>query len=271
MPELPEVETTRRSLLAWAIGKKIKEVQVRTPRLRHPIPSDLSERLQGHAIETVSRRGKYLIVHIGKEHLLVHLGMSGSLRRNSLQNTHKKHDHVDIIFENGDILRYHDPRRFGLMVWAPDPWDAHPLLSELGVEPLGDDFNGSTLYALTRKRTTAIKPFLMNAQYLVGVGNIYAAEALFRAGIRPTRAAGSLSKTRAERLATEIKTVLEEALASGGSTLRDYVNGLGDPGSFQFNHHVYGRAGQGCDVCGQPIKLIRQSQRATYYCPRCQR
>lgn len=271
MPELPEVETTRRSLLEWALHRPIQNVVVRAPKLRFDVPKDLHPALIGQTLSGITRRGKYLIVHVGERHLLIHLGMSGSLRRQNTSTPPKKHDHVDIVFDNGDIIRYHDPRRFGLIVWTPPDWTQHPLLKNLGVEPLSETFSGKLLYALTRGRNVPIKTFLMNAKQLVGVGNIYAAEALFRAGIHPNRKAGSLSLSRANALAQAIQETLREALASGGSTLRDYVHGNGDPGAFQLELRVYGREGEPCTRCGHAIRLIRQSNRSSFYCPKCQR
>lgn len=271
MPELPEVETTRRSLLAWALHQEVKAVQIRFPTLRTPIPSDLSPGLKHQALTGISRRGKYLILHFASKNLLVHLGMSGSLRRQNTLIPAKKHDHVDIVFKNGDILRYHDPRRFGVIDWAPDAWWTHPLLAKLGIEPLSEGFDGAALRERLQSRSGPIKTVLMNAEVLVGVGNIYASESLFRAGIHPTRPAHSLSLKRADRLAASIRDTLSDALASGGSTLRDYVNSLGNLGAFQLELSVYGRAGESCPRCGKTIQGIRQANRSTYYCPGCQR
>ncbi len=272
MPELPEVETTCRSISAWALGRRIDTVVCRRMHLRLPIPEDLDERLRHQSLVAVFRRAKYVLLRFDQDTLLIHLGMSGSLRRAEPHTPLKKHDHVDFIFDTGTvILRYHDPRRFGLIVWAGQNYQNHPLLATLGIEPLHPEFTGKWLYQATRNRETDIKLFLMDAHRLVGVGNIYASEALFRAGIHPITAAGKLSKTRCERLCLCVKETLEEALSSGGSTLRDYVDGTGNPGAFQLELKVYGRTDQPCLRCGTLIRQIKQGQRSTFYCPTCQR
>lgn len=272
MPELPEVETTRRSICAWALNQPIRQVVSRRSTLRLPIPDDLHQRLQGQSLQSVSRRAKYLLLNFDRDTVLIHLGMSGSLRRAYSDTPLRTHDHVDFVFENGDcMLRYHDPRRFGLIVWAGQTPETHPLLARLGVEPLESVFNGNWLYQATRKRQTDIKLFLMDPHWVVGVGNIYASEALFRAGIHPRVAAGKLSRPRCDRLAQCVKDTLNEALDSGGSTLRDYVDGTGNPGAFQLELKVYGRGQLPCLCCSSEIRQIKQGQRSTFYCPTCQR
>lgn len=272
MPELPEVETTCRSISAWAIGRRITKVIRRRPNLRLPIPEDLDSRLQNQTLRSVYRRAKYILLQFDQDTVLIHLGMSGSLRRALPSTPIKTHDHVDFVFDDDNvILRYHDPRRFGLIVWAGAEPDQHPLLSRLGIEPLLSDFTGNWLYQATRQRETEIKLFIMNAQHVVGVGNIYAAESLFRAGIDPRTSATQISRPRCTRLCQTIRETLQEALLSGGSTLRDYVDGTGNPGSFQLELKVYGRAGQPCFQCGALIRQVNQGQRSTFFCPKCQR
>lgn len=270
MPELPEVETTRRGIAPGLIGRRLLGARVREARLRWPVPPDLDARLAGRRVEALERRGKYLITRFaGEGALILHLGMSGSLRWTATETPAGKHDHVDLLVEGGAILRYRDPRRFGAILYSDAP-EAHPLLAGLGLEPLGEDFDGAWLHALTRGRKGPIKPLIMNAALLVGVGNIYANESLFAAGIHPATAAGRLSKTRCARLATCIRATLERAIAAGGSSLRDFVDGHGRPGYFQQSYAVYGRAGEPCHTCGAPIETTRQGNRATFHCPRCQ-
>jgi len=272
MPELPEVETTCRSTQAWAAGLRIAQVICRRPNLRLPIPQNLDERLRDQTLLSVSRRAKYILLNFEHDCVLIHLGMSGSLRRALPHTPIKTHDHVDFVFQGGEeTLRYHDPRRFGLIVWGGSHPESHPLLTHLGVEPLNEEFSGSWLFQATRERDTEIKLFIMDAHRIVGVGNIYAAEALFRAGIHPRTPAKKLSRQRCQKLSEKIKETLEQALDSGGSTLRDYVDGTGNPGAFQFEHRVYAQAGKPCLVCGKLIRQIKQGQRSTFYCPKCQR
>ena len=271
MPELPEVETTRRSVAPRVVGRRIAKFIVYDPRLRWPVPGDLSKRLEGHTVDALSRRSKYLLFSVGAGSLLVHLGMTGSLRVHTRPPKRRAHDHVDIVFGDGSLLRYHDPRRFGAMLWAPDPAFSHPLLRDLGPEPFDPAFDSGYLWRMTRPRRAAIKLALMDSHVVVGVGNIYANEALFRAGIRPTVRANRLSRPRLARLVDEVRAVLTEAIAKGGSTLRDYVDAAGEPGYFQLDYFVYGREGEPCRVCGTPIRHCRQGARASFYCPRCQR
>jgi len=271
MPELPEVETTRRGVEPHVVGHKVSDLHVYDRRLRWPVPSDLKARLAGRVIDRVDRRSKYLLFRFGADTLLVHLGMTGSLRAHTQLPARRAHDHVDLVLEHGVTLRYHDPRRFGAILWIAGPAERHPLLRRLGPEPLEGTFDADYLWKATRGRRAAIKLALMDNHVVVGVGNIYANEALFRAGIRPTTPAGRLSRPRLSRLVDETRGVLTEAIAKGGSTLRDYVDATGEPGYFQLDYYVYGRAGLPCRRCGTRVKLTRQGQRATHHCPRCQR
>lgn len=271
MPELPEVETTRRGIAPFAVGQTIRAIRVYDRRLRWPVPEDLAERAAGRAIERVERRSKYLLLGLGDATLVIHLGMTGSLRVFNALPPRRPHDHVDIELASGVTLRYHDPRRFGAMLWVEGDPGRHPLLASLGPEPLDSAFDADYLFRETRNRKAAIKLALMDNHLVVGVGNIYANEALFRAGIRPTVAARRLSRARLARLVDAVRATLQDAIAKGGSTLRDYVDSRGEPGYFQLEYFVYGRAGAPCRVCATPIKTVRLGGRATTYCPRCQR
>jgi formamidopyrimidine-DNA glycosylase len=272
MPELPEVETTRRGIEPHVIGPHIKELVIRQGQLRWPIPAArIRKALVGHCITTVQRRGKYLLLTADTGTLIIHLGMSGSLRIVDAGTPADKHDHVDMVFANGRCLRFHDPRRFGAMLWTARPWTEHKLLKELGPEPLSEDFSSDYLFSRSRQRRTAIKQFIMDSKIVTGVGNIYASESLFLAGINPKTAAGRISLARMEHLVQAIKQVLREAIEQGGTTLRDFVNGEGKPGYFQQRLNVYGREGEPCRQCDGVIRHIQQGQRATYYCPQCQR
>ena len=272
MPELPEVETTRRSLIANFRGARVDAVLVREPRLRQPVPADLAQRLPGQTLRELQRRAKYLLLAFDQDTLIVHLGMSGSLRGVDADMPLRKHDHVDLVFAGGaHVLRYHDPRRFGLMVWGGAQPARHPLLAGLGLEPLEPAFTGDWLWRASRERRTPLKQFLMDPAQVVGIGNIYASEALFRARLSPWRAAGTLSRRAAGTLCAAIRETLQESLDRGGSTLRDYVDGGGVPGEFQLQLRVYGRAGEPCLQCGTLIRQLRQAQRSTFWCPRCQR
>lgn len=270
MPELPEVETVRLGLTPHLSGKILQGAQVRQPRLRWPVPGNLDLRLRRRRIEGMTRRGKYLVLHLDQGHLILHLGMSGSLRLVTASEPPDPHDHLDLLLENGVALRFRDPRRFGAVLWSAEPW-AHPLLAHLGAEPLDAAFDGDWLYRATRNRRAPIKTLLMDAHVIVGVGNIYANEALFHAGIHPLCPAGRLSRPRCNKLVEAIKATLEAAIRAGGSTLRDFVDGHGNPGYFQQTYYVYGRAGEACRQCSRPVRLLRQSGRATYFCPTCQR
>ena len=270
MPELPEVETTRRGIAPYIEGQEITEVRVRQPRLRVPVPDDLAERLIGARVGELARRAKYLQIPLatadGSATLLWHLGMSGSLRIARLGDLPKKHDHVDVVTASGYVLRYHDPRRFGFVDWQQGDGSRDTRLAHLGPEPLSDAFNGQWLYRLSRNKRVAVKPFLMDNRVVVGAGNIYAAEALFMAGIDPRRAAGRISQARYDALA-----VLAAAITQGGTTLRDFVSGQGEPGYFAQRLNVYGRHGQPCLRCGSELKRITLGQRASVFCPGCQR
>lgn len=270
MPELPEVETTRRGVEPHVIGRKVTRLLVREPRLRWPIPPQLPKLLQGQPIEAVERRAKYLLFHTPVGMMMIHLGMSGSLRVLTAGEAPARHDHFDIELSDGGVLRYNDPRRFGCCLWI-GPGQSHTLLSNLGPEPLREEFDGAWLHSLSRKRKTPVKVFLMDQRIVVGVGNIYANEALFLAGIRPDRAAGRVSLARYEALASLIKQVLTSAIEQGGTTLRDFVGGDGKPGYFAQQLYVYGREGLPCKRCGRPLRELRISQRSSIYCVACQR
>jgi formamidopyrimidine-DNA glycosylase len=271
MPELPEVETTRRGLAPVLEGQRIAKVVVRERRLRWRLPAGFEAALEGRRVRRVGRRAKYLLIETDGGTLLVHLGMSGSLRIVDPDLPPKPHDHVDLVLASGRCVRFNDPRRFGsLQLVAGDPL-AHPLLRALGPEPLSADFDADYLYARTRRRRVAIKQLLMNAAIVVGVGNIYASEALFRARVRPQRAAGRLSRAEVARIAAAVRRVLGAAIRVGGTTLRDYVNADGAPGYFRQKLYVYERAGKPCRVCRTPIRQRVQGQRSTYWCPTCQR
>lgn len=277
MPELPEVETTRLGLLLRVQGYRIATVTVRERRLRWPIPKDLGKLLSGNTVTDITRRGKYLLwdcrLDDRRGYLLSHLGMSGSLRvinADAIDAAPRKHDHLDIGFENGVTIRYTDPRRFGAMLWIAGSLPQHALLDQLGPEPLSEAFHGAYLWNAARGRSISIKEFIMNGQIVVGVGNIYASESLFRAGIHPRRVAGKISQVRLMRLVNAIKATLQAAIDAGGSSLRDYVQANGELGYFQANAFVYDREGLACRICDASIRAIRQGQRATYYCPCCQ-
>ncbi|MCB1671404.1 MAG: bifunctional DNA-formamidopyrimidine glycosylase/DNA-(apurinic or apyrimidinic site) lyase [Gammaproteobacteria bacterium] len=270
MPELPEVETTRRGITSSLLHKPITAVRVRTSQLRWPVPGQLGRILSGSAFERIERRAKYLLLNNGKGTLIIHLGMSGSLRLVPADGPAGKHDHVDIVLADGQALRFTDPRKFGCLLWHEGPIAGHPLLQHLGPEPLTDAFNGAYLKRLSRGRKLAVKSFIMDGAVVVGVGNIYANESLFNAGIRPSRPAGRISLGRYELLATEIKQVLQNAIDVGGTTLRDFTGGDGKPGYFKQSLRVYGRGKLPCKVCQTPLTEIRLGQRSTVYCQSCQ-
>lgn len=270
MPELPEVETTCRGIEPHILNRPVKQVTVRQPSLRWPVPAQLDAILRGKKLLQVSRRGKYLLLRFSHGHLLMHLGMSGNLRIVSRREDPGYHDHVDIEFSADRVLRLNDPRRFGAVLWTDQPPVEHELIAHLGPEPLSDEFDPDYLYQRSRKRKQAIKTFIMDSKVVVGVGNIYANEALFAAGIRPTKAAGSVSRAKMTLLVSEIKTVLARAIEQGGTTLKDFVGGDGKPGYFQQQLQVYGRQGQPCRSCKKPLKEIRLGQRSTVYCTACQ-
>ena len=271
MPELPEVETTRRGIEPHLVGRRIADVVVRYGRLRWPVPAELESELPGRRIDAVQRRGKYLLLRAGDGTVILHLGMSGSLRVLPADEHPQRHDHADLVLDDGQCLRFRDPRRFGSVLWTRSNPLEHKLLRSLGPEPLTDDFDGGWLHARSQHRKVAVKQFIMNSHTVVGVGNIYANEALHRAGIDPRRAAGRISAKRYQILADRIQQTLEEAITSGGTTLRDFTGSDGKPGYFRQELLVYGRAGLPCSSCGEPIERIVQGARATYFCTVCQR
>jgi formamidopyrimidine-DNA glycosylase len=271
MPELPEVETTLRGIEPLICGRQILELVLRTAKLRYPLEQGWCEQLAGQRVISVSRRAKYLLIGLSGGNLIIHLGMSGVLRVVPAEMTEQKHDHIDLIFADGNALRLSDPRRFGVFLYTEKPFAEHRLLAGLGPEPLGDEFSGSYLYRLSRGRSRAVKPFIMDQKIVVGVGNIYANEALFRAGIDPRRQAVKVSLRRYRLLVAKIKEVLSEAIAAGGTTIRDFRRSDGRPGYFAQELQVYGREGEPCCVCETSIRSLRLGQRSTCYCPRCQR
>jgi formamidopyrimidine-DNA glycosylase len=275
MPELPEVEVSRQGLLPYLPGQRVTGAVIRTPKLRHDIPAGLAARLIGLRINAILRRGKYLLFDcesaLSGGWLIMHLGMSGSLRLVPSGSPAQKHDHFDLVFAH-TTLRLRDPRRFGAVLWHEGRGvEKHPLLAVLGIEPLSEKFDADWLHAAARKRSGPIKPMLMNSHLVVGIGNIYAAESLFHAGISPLRAANRISRERYGKLVPAIRTTLETSIAAGGSSVRDYVHSDGGAGCFQLSCAVYDRDGQPCPACGTPIRGVRQAGRSTFYCPRCQR
>ena len=270
MPELPEVETTLRGIDKALSGQYVARLKVRDSRLRWPVPEDLGLRIEGRRIVSLMRRAKYILIDFEPGSLIWHLGMSGSMRIVDKSTELRKHDHIDMELDNGSVLRYNDPRRFGCLLWADNAL-AHPLLRSLGPEPLSEVFDGNYLYQKSRGRRIALKTFIMDQKVVVGVGNIYASEALFLAGIRPTRPASRVSLARYESLAEHIKRVLQRAIAQGGTTLRDFSQADGRPGYFEQQLNVYARQGQPCTCCGQAIQKKVIGQRASYFCPTCQR
>lgn len=275
MPELPEVEVSRLGLLPFLEGQRVVAAVFRTPALRHPIPADLADRLTGLRVDAIARRGKYLLFDCesatGGGWLILHLGMSGSLRLVPAGTPPQKHDHVDLVFAR-TTLRLRDPRRFGAVVWHEGADIAHhPLIAVLGIEPLSPAFDGNWLFAQTRRRSSPIKPLLMDGHLVVGIGNIYASESLFLAGVSPLRAANRISLERYRLLVPAIRKTLETSIAAGGSSVRDYVHSDGGAGSFQLSCAVYDRHGQPCTRCGGAVRSLRQAGRTTFYCPRCQR
>lgn len=271
MPELPEVETTRRGIEPFLAGHRIVGVTVRERRLRWPVPARLERDLTGARVLAIERRAKYILVRTTRGCLIVHLGMSGSLRVLTAQAPPRDHDHVDLLLPDGVAIRYHDPRRFGCILWTVDDPLAHPLLRSLGPEPFCDDFGGDHLHRQSRRRQIPVKSFVMDGRIVVGVGNIYASESLSMAGIHPLRTASRVSRRRYHALADAVREVLRRAIDLGGTTLRDFVNPGGEPGYFEQTLRVYGRAGRPCRDCGAPIRQVVVAQRSTFYCPRCQR
>lgn len=273
MPELPEVETTLRGISAHITGKNVIQTLIRQPKLRWPVPEHLADTLNGQSVIQCTRRAKYLLVHFQTGILLIHLGMSGSLRIFTPNAAPEagKHDHADIFFHDGTLLRYHDPRRFGTLLWFPGAAEHHPLLAKLGPEPLSEHFNANYLYQCLKKRKCAVKLAIMDNTLVVGVGNIYANESLFRAAISPERPANQISRKEAEKLCNHIKAVLQRAIETGGSTLRDFVDSAGNSGYFQQEYTVYNRQNQPCPQCHTPIIKTVIGQRGTFYCPHCQK
>lgn len=271
MPELPEVETTRRGVDPHVVGRKIVALELHEPRLRWRVPDTLPGEVAGQRVRQTGRRAKYLLLELESGTLLLHLGMSGSLRVLPAETPRLTHDHFDLLLDSGVTLRFNDPRRFGSLHYTKDNVGEHPLLRRLAPEPLSDAFNAEYLWRITRKKKIAIKQLLMNSAQVVGVGNIYASEALFRARIRPKRQAKSLTRVEVAKLVRAVRAVLTMAIKVGGTTLRDYVNADGTPGYFKQKLYVYERAGQPCRVCGTKVRQFTQGQRSTYFCPTCQK
>lgn len=271
MPELPEVETIRRGIEPHVAGRTIEHVVVRDRRLRWPIPRDFAKRLEGKAIRAVARRGKYLLLDLGDGRVILHMGMTGRLSVLDPGVPVKKHDHLDLVLSDGLTLRFNDPRRFGAALWWPASQSSHPLIKDMGPEPFSDDFGAGYLFRLSRGRTAPVKNFLMDGRIVVGVGNIYAVEALFRAGIRPMRPAGRVTRAEYEKLAKAVRAVLDDAIKAGGTTFRDFRGSDGLPGYFAQKLFVYDRAGEPCRKCGTPIRRVVTGARSTFYCPRCQK
>ena len=269
MPELPEVETSRRGIEPYLAGHTVERAEIRNRALRWPVARDFERRIAGQHIESVGRRAKYLLINTRQGSAILHLGMSGSVAIVPASTPAGVHDHVDLVLDNGDMLRFRDPRRFGSLHWSRNPLK-HKLLKDLGPEPLGDEFDGERLWQLSRGRRVAVKPFIMNAAVVVGVGNIYASEALYIAGINPRRQAGRVSRERYAELADAIREVLARAIEAGGTTLRDFYGSDGEAGYFQQQLEVYGREDEPCRRCNAPIRNIVLGQRATYYCTGCQ-
>ena len=272
MPELPEVETTCRGIAPYLEGKAVENAIIRQAKLRWPVTRGLAKKISGSLIENVTRRGKYILIDTTSGVLMMHLGMSGSLRIVPAKQSPEKHDHFDLVLAGGKALRFTDPRKFGsIFLIKKEALEEHKLLKNLGPEPLGENFSVEYLYQLSRNKKVAIKSFIMNSHNVVGVGNIYANEALFRAGIKPDRQAGKTSKSRYGVLVEEIKAVLKEAIQQGGTTLKDFTGSDGKPGYFKQDLLVYGRAGLPCERCGKTLKEIRMAQRSTVYCTHCQK
>ncbi|HQW08360.1 MAG TPA: bifunctional DNA-formamidopyrimidine glycosylase/DNA-(apurinic or apyrimidinic site) lyase [Steroidobacteraceae bacterium] len=271
MPELPEVETTRRGIEPHVVGHCIRALLVHEPRLRWRVAADLPARVAGQKIRAAGRRAKFLLLELERGTLLLHLGMSGNLRVVPADAPRGKHDHIDLVLDSGELLRFNDPRRFGSLLFTTGDPAVHPLLAALAPEPLGDSFDADYLWRITRQRRVAVKQLIMNSRLVVGVGNIYASEALFRARIRPGREARRLSRPETAHLVRAIRRVLTNAVKAGGTTLRDYVGADGTPGYFRQQLDVYKREGQPCRRCRTPIRRRVQGQRATYWCPECQK
>ena len=271
MPELPEVETSRRGIEPYLLNRTITEIKIRQHKLRWPIPENLPALAKGKKVCEVCRRAKYIYLKLDNGSIIIHLGMSGSLRICNKSTIPEKHDHIDICISNDKILRLRDPRKFGCVLWTAGDINQHKLINSLGPEPLDDMFSAEYLHHKAGKRSCSIKAFIMNSHVVVGVGNIYASESLFKAGINPKRKAGNISLARFEKLVDAIKATLKQAIAQGGTTLRDFTAEDGKPGYFAQKLLVYGKAGEGCAICGQPIKQFSQQQRSTFYCSSCQK
>ncbi len=270
MPELPEVETTRRGIEPHLLNQRVSALLVRQPRLRWPVPEELAALLPGQRVHAVRRRAKYLLLRLDSGGLILHLGMSGSLRVLPADLPAEKHDHLDLVLEDGNCLRLRDPRRFGALLWQPGNAEDHPLLRGLGPEPLEEHFSGPLLQRIAHTRRVAVKNLIMDSRVVVGVGNIYASEALFLARIHPGRDCRRISAERYGRLAAAIKLVLAAAIEQGGTTLRDFSRADGSPGYFALSLKVYGRAGEPCPTCSRPIRQRRIGQRSSFFCPHCQ-
>jgi len=270
VPELPEVETSRKGIEPYIKQQPIETVIVRQSKLRYPIPPEISTLLPGLIIESVKRRGKYLLLSTELGTVIIHLGMSGHLRIVDKETPAEKHAHVDFVFSNNKALRFVDPRRFGLIDWTDRPVEQHRLISRLGVEPLSDHFTGQYLYDVWQRKFQAIKPALMDSHTVVGLGNIYATETLYLAKIHPQKPASTLSLKQCDLIAQFGKEVLTKAIESGGTTLNDFYSSTGKPGYFSQQLQVYGRDGEFCYACGSTIEKIRQLQRSSYFCPECQ-
>lgn len=270
MPELPEVETSRRGISPYVVGERIEDVVIRERRLRWPVSPEVDQHLPGQTVTSIDRRAKYLLINTTDGTAIIHLGMSGSVSIVETDTPAAVHDHFDISLGSGKALRYRDPRRFGSLHWTDDV-TGHWLLKDLGPEPLNDEFSGEYLWDASRGRRVGVKQFIMNAGIVVGVGNIYASESLHIAGIHPRRAAGRIARQRYDELANAIKAVLQRAIKAGGTTLRDFYGSDGEAGYFQQQLEVYGRDGKPCQRCDRPISVIVLGQRSTYYCKGCQR
>lgn len=270
MPELPEVETVRRGIQPYVLGQTVTEVIIRQPQLRWPVPRNIKNLLPGQTVRSLTRRGKYLLLHFDHGTLLLHLGMSGRLRILPEPVAAGKHDHADIVIAGSHWLRFTDPRRFGAILWTPDNPLLHPLLADMGPEPLSDNFDNQHLYALSRGKKAPVKAFIMDSKTVAGVGNIYATEALFLAGIRPQTHAGKISLAQYQKLTETIRMVLKSAIRKGGTTLKDFTQSDGSPGYFSIDLLVYGRGGEPCVRCKTTLKSLRTGQRSSVYCPVCQ-
>ena len=271
MPELPEVETTLRGIEPHIVGETVNKVTIRTDKLRWPIPTEIKRLLKGKEILSVERRAKYIFINTDIGSLIIHLGMTGSLRVIDRNTPIQKHEHIDVLFNNGQVMRYKDARKFGCFLWTKDSPHQHNLITRLGPEPLSKAFNADYLFQTCRNKKVAIKAHIMNQKHVVGIGNIYASEALFKSGISPTKAAHRVSKAKLELLVRESKKTLKAAIKQGGTTLQDYINPDGAPGYFAIKLKVYGKEGEPCPNCAKPIKSKVIGQRNSFYCSGCQK